>query len=198
MGVNDKDLQADDIIISNASCTTNCLAPMAKVVLESFGIESGFINTVHAYTSDQNLQDAPHSDLRRSRAAAQSIIPTSTGAAKAVGWVIPALKGKLDGLASRVPVLTGSLTDFTVILEKEVSIEEIQAVFKKAAEGELKGVMQYTEKPLVSSDIISSTYSCIFQGDLVAVQGRLVKLIAWYDNEMGYASRMADLLRLLK
>jgi glyceraldehyde 3-phosphate dehydrogenase len=171
---------------------------MAKVVMESFGIESGFINTVHAYTSDQNLQDAPHSDLRRSRAAAQSIIPTSTGAAKAVGWVIPALKGKLDGLASRVPVLTGSLTDFTVILEKEVSIEEIQAVFKKAAEGELKGVMQYTEKPLVSSDIISSTYSCIFQGDLVAVQGRLVKLIAWYDNEMGYASRMADLLRLLK
>lgn len=198
VGVNDADLTSDDIIISNASCTTNCLAPMAKVVLDAFGVESGFINTVHAYTADQNLQDAPHKDLRRARAAANSIIPTSTGAAKAVGWVIPALKGKLDGLANRVPVVTGSLTDFTVIVEKEASVEEIQAVFKKAAEGELKGVIQYTEEPLVSSDIISSSYSCIFQGDLVAVQGRLVKLIAWYDNEMGYASRMADLLLMLK
>ncbi len=198
VGVNEQDITSDDFIISNASCTTNCLAPMAKVVMDNFGIESGFINTIHAYTSDQRLQDSPHEDLRRARAAASSIIPTSTGAAEAVGWVIPELKGKLDGIATRVPVITGSLTDFTVIVEKEVSIEEIKQAFIKAADGPLGQVMQYTEEPLVSADIISSTYSCIFQGDLISVNGRLVKLVAWYDNEMGYASRMADLLMTLK
>ena len=198
LGVNEGDITADDNIISNASCTTNCLAPMAKIMLDNFGIESGFINTVHAYTSDQNLQDSPHSDLRRARAAGDSIIPTSTGAAKAVGWVIPELSGKLDGIANRVPVVTGSLTDFTLLVEKEVSVDSIKQVFREAAAGSYGGVLQYTEEPLVSSDIISSSYSCIFQGDLVAVQGRLVKLIAWYDNEMGYASRMADLMLLLK
>lgn len=197
-GVNEKQIEESDLILSNASCTTNCLAPMAKIVMDNFGIESGFINTIHAYTADQNLQDSPHEDLRRARSAANSIIPTSTGAAKAVGWVIPELKGKLDGIATRVPVITGSLTDFTFIISKETSEEEIKQVFQKAAEGELKGVLQYTEEPLVSSDIISSPYSCIFQGDLVAVQGRLVKLIAWYDNEMGYAARMVDLLLSLK
>lgn len=194
MGVNDQEITADDLIISNASCTTNCLAPMAKLIEDNFGIESGFINTVHAYTSDQNLQDAPHEDLRRARAAANSIIPTSTGAAKAVGWVIPSLKGKLDGVATRVPVITGSLTDFTFVSKSDVSVEAIQKIFKEAAEGRFNGIIQYTEDPLVSSDIISSPYSCIFQGELIQVNGRLVKLIAWYDNEFGYASRMADLL----
>jgi len=198
LGVNDTALSADDIIISNASCTTNCLAPMAKLMEDNFGIESGFINTVHAYTADQRLQDAPHKDLRRARSAANSIIPTSTGAAKAVGWVIPELQGKLDGLATRVPVITGSLTDFTLSLKKECTVASIQEVFKAAANGPLKNILQYTEDPLVSSDIISSTYSCIFQGDLVQVNNGLVKLIAWYDNEMGYAARMADLLTLLK
>lgn len=194
MGVNDQEITADDLIISNASCTTNCLAPMAKLIEDNFGIESGFINTVHAYTSDQNLQDAPHEDLRRARSAANSIIPTSTGAAKAVGWVIPSLKGKLDGVATRVPVITGSLTDFTFVSKSDVSVEAIQKIFKEAAEGRFNGIIQYTEDPLVSSDIISSPYSCIFQGELIQVNGRLVKLIAWYDNEFGYASRMADLL----
>tara|TARA_B100000497_G_scaffold72610_1_gene81520 strand:- start:742 stop:1737 length:996 start_codon:yes stop_codon:yes gene_type:complete len=198
LGVNEGDITADDHIISNASCTTNCLAPMAKIMLDNFGVESGFINTVHAYTSDQNLQDSPHSDLRRARAAGDSIIPTSTGAAKAVGWVIPELSGKLDGIANRVPVLTGSLTDFTLLVEKEVSVDSIKRAFQEAAAGSYGGVLKYTEEPLVSSDIISSSYSCIFQGDLVSVQGRLVKLIAWYDNEMGYASRMADLMLMLK
>jgi glyceraldehyde 3-phosphate dehydrogenase len=194
LGVNDKDINEDDLIVSNASCTTNCLAPMAKLMEDNFGIEVGFINTVHAYTSDQNLQDAPHEDLRRARSAANSIIPTTTGAAKAVGWVIPSLKGKLDGVATRVPVITGSLTDFTFVSKSDISIEAIQKIFKEAAAGSLKGIIQYTEEPLVSSDIISSPYSCIFQGELIQVNGRLVKLIAWYDNEFGYSSRMADLL----
>ena len=194
MGVNDQDITDKDVVISNASCTTNCLAPMAKIIEDNFGIEYGFINTVHAYTSDQNLQDAPHKDLRRARSAANSIIPTTTGAAKAVGWVIPSLKGKLDGVATRVPVITGSLTDFTFVAKKDISIEQIQELFKKAAKDQFKGIIQYTEEPLVSSDIVSSPYSCIFQGELVQVNGRLVKLIAWYDNEYGYASRMADLL----
>lgn len=197
LGVNENTLTADDIIISNASCTTNCLAPMAKIMHENFGIESGFINTIHAYTTDQNLQDGPHSDLRRARAAAESIIPTSTGAAKAVGWVIPELKGKLDGMANRVPVVTGSLTDFTMIVSKTADIDTINALFKKHAESDLKGILEYTEEPLVSADIISNTNSCIFQADLTAVQGNLVKLIGWYDNEMGYSARMADLLLLI-
>ena len=198
LGVNENTINEEDVIISNASCTTNCLAPMAKLMHENFGIENGFINTVHAYTADQNLQDAPHKDLRRARSAANSIIPTSTGAAKAVGWVIPELKGKLDGLATRVPVITGSLTDFTLVVKNDCTIEDIQKVFKDAAEGPLKNILKYTEAPLVSSDIISSPYSCIFQGELIQVNDKLVKLIAWYDNEMGYASRMADLLMLLK
>lgn len=197
LGVNEETLSSDDVIISNASCTTNCLAPMAKLMQDHFGIEAGFINTIHAYTADQNLQDAPHRDLRRARSAANSIIPTSTGAAKAVGWVIPELMGKLDGIATRVPVITGSLTDFTLTVKKDVSEDAIRKVFKEAAAGPLKGILQYTEEPLVSADIISSLYSCIFQGELVSVQGRLVKLIAWYDNEMGYASRMADLMKKL-
>ncbi|MEZ4917156.1 MAG: type I glyceraldehyde-3-phosphate dehydrogenase [Chitinophagales bacterium] len=198
LGVNDKDIKAEDVIISNASCTTNCLAPMAKLMHENFEIEKGYINTVHAYTADQMLQDAPHKDLRRARAAANSIIPTSTGAAKAVGWVIPALEGKLDGIATRVPVITGSLTDFTFIVKKNATVEAIQSIFKKAAEKEMKGILKYTEDPLVSSDIVSSHYSCVFQGDLISINENMVKLIAWYDNEMGYATRMADLLQKLK
>jgi len=197
-GVNEESVTKDDILISNASCTTNCLAPMVKVLNDNFGIESGLINTIHAYTGDQNLQDSPHKDLRRARAAAQSIIPTSTGAAKAVGWVIPEMKGKLDGMATRVPVLTGSLTDFTAILKKETSVEEINAAFKKASEGSMKHILRYTEEALVSSDIISSPYSTIFQGDLTQTIGKQIKVIAWYDNEMGYASRMVDLILLLK
>lgn len=198
LGVNDNDITAEDVIISNASCTTNCLAPMAKLMHENFEIEKGYINTVHAYTADQMLQDSPHKDLRRARAAANSIIPTSTGAAKAVGWVIPQLEGKLDGIATRVPVITGSLTDFTFIVKKKTTVEAIQSIFKKAAENEMKGILKYTEDPLVSSDIVSSHYSCIFQGDLISINDNMVKLIAWYDNEMGYATRMADLLEKLK
>lgn len=197
LGVNENTLTANDIIISNASCTTNCLAPMAKIMHENFGIENGLINTIHAYTTDQNLQDGPHSDLRRARAAANSIIPTSTGAAKAVGWVIPELKGKLDGLANRVPVITGSMTDFTLVIQKKTDIETINNLFKKHAETNLKGILKYTEEPLVSADIVSDTHSCIFQGDLTFVNGNLVKLIGWYDNEYGYSARMADLLLLI-
>lgn len=199
LGVNDNEITAEDTIISNASCTTNCLAPMAKLMHDNFGIVTGFINTVHAYTADQMLQDAPHKkDMRRARAAANSIIPTSTGAAKAVGWVIPELNGKLDGIATRVPVITGSLTDFTLITEKSATVEEIKTVFKNAAQNQMKGILKYTEEPLVSADIISTHYSCIFQGELVNVNNNMVKLIAWYDNEMGYATRMADLLEKLK
>jgi glyceraldehyde 3-phosphate dehydrogenase len=197
LGVNENTLTAEDIIISNASCTTNCLAPMAKILHENFEIENGFINTVHAYTTDQNIQDGPHKDLRRARAAAASIIPTTTGAAKAVGWVIPELKGKLDGLANRVPVVTGSMTDFTVVLKKAANKDAINALFKKHAESDMKGILEYTEEPLVSADIISNLNSCVFQGDLTYVQGNMVKVIGWYDNEMGYSARMADLLLLI-
>lgn len=197
-GVNEDSISVEDIIISNASCTTNCLAPMVKILNDNFGIETGLLNTIHAYTGDQNLQDSPHKDLRRARAAAESIIPTSTGAAKAVGWVIPEMKGKLDGMATRVPVLTGSLTDFTAVLKKEATIEDINAAFVKASKGDMKNILRYTEEPLVSADIISSSYSTIFQGDLTQVVGKQIKVIAWYDNEMGYASRMVDLILLLK
>lgn len=196
-GVNDEMLTKEDILISNASCTTNCLAPIVKVLNDHFGIESGFLNTVHAYTGDQNLHDSPHKDLRRARAAAMSIIPTSTGAAKAVSWVIPAMKGKLDGMANRVPVLTGSLTDFTAVLSKTATVQEINDTFKQASESYLKNILQYTEEPLVSADIIGSSYSSIFQGELTKVIGNQVKVIAWYDNEMGYASRMLDLIEML-
>lgn len=195
LGVNESILSSDDIIVSNASCTTNCLAPIVKLLDENFGIESGFLNTVHAYTADQRLQDAPHrKDLRRARAAAESIIPTTTGAAKTVALVLPQMQGKLDGIATRVPTITGSLTDFTAVLNKKATAEEINTIMKKASQNEMQGILHYTEEKLVSSDIISSPYSSIFQGDLTKVQGKQIKVIAWYDNEMGYAARMVDLL----
>jgi len=195
LGVNDAGLKADMKIISNASCTTNCLVPMAMVLDQLCGIQSGFMTTVHAYTGDQNLQDAPHNDLRRARAAALSIVPTSTGAAKAVGLVLPNLKGKLDGFATRVPIITGSLTDLTVTVAKTVTKAEINAAMKAAAEGPLKGILQYTEEPLVSVDIVGNPYSCIFDADLTNVMGNLVKIVGWYDNEWGYSTRIAELTR---
>jgi glyceraldehyde 3-phosphate dehydrogenase len=194
MGVNDETLSADETIVSNASCTTNCLAPMVKVLDELAGIESGFMSTIHAYTSDQRLQDAPHSDLRRSRAASQSIIPTSTGAAKAVGLVLPHLNGKLTGSSLRVPVLTGSITEFTCVVKNEVSVEQINEAFKKAADSNLKGILEYCDEPIVSADIIGNPHSNIFDADLTMVFGKLVKLNGWYDNEAGYSNRMADLV----
>jgi len=198
LGVNEDILTGNETIISNASCTTNCLAPMAKVLDQAFGIEKGYITTVHAYTSDQNLQDSPHKDLRRARAAALSIIPTSTGAAKAVGLVLPQLQGKLDGIAMRVPVPTGSTTDLTVILKKEASIEEINAAMKKASEeGELKGILEYTTDPIVSADIVGNPHSCIFDSELTSTNGTLVKVVGWYDNETGYSTRTADLIQKL-
>lgn len=194
LGVNEDTLTGDEKIVSNASCTTNCLAPMAKVLQESFGIEKGYINTIHAYTADQRLQDAPHKDLRRARAAAINIVPTSTGAAKAVGLVLPELKGLLDGIAMRVPVPDGSVTDFTVVLKKETTAEEVNAAMKKAAEGPMKGVMHYSEDPLVSSDIVGDPHSNIFDSKLTAVTGNLVKVVGWYDNEAGYSNRTAELI----
>lgn len=193
MGVNDEELTADDMIASNASCTTNCLAPMAKVLHEKFGIVKGFMTTTHAYTADQRLQDAPHSDLRRSRAAALSIIPTTTGAAKAVGLVLPDLKGKLDGFALRVPTPTGSVTDLTVELAKEATKEDINAAIKAAADTYLQGILEYTEDPIVSADIMGSPYSCIFDSDLTNVNGNMAKIVGWYDNEAGYSARLADM-----
>ncbi|PIQ21588.1 MAG: type I glyceraldehyde-3-phosphate dehydrogenase [Cytophagales bacterium CG18_big_fil_WC_8_21_14_2_50_42_9] len=194
LGVNQDILTGEEKIVSNASCTTNCLAPMAKVLDDAFGIEKGFITTVHAYTSDQNLHDAPHSDLRRARAAALNIVPTSTGAAKAVGLVLPHLNGKLDGIAMRVPVPTGSLTDLTVILKTAASKADINAAFKKAAEGEFKGILQYTDEPIVSVDIVGNRHSCIFDSALTSVSETLVKVVGWYDNESGYSARAADLM----
>ncbi|MBC5772802.1 type I glyceraldehyde-3-phosphate dehydrogenase [Pontibacter sp. KCTC 32443] len=197
LGVNEDILTGDEKIVSNASCTTNCLAPMAKVLDDTFGIEKGYITTVHAYTSDQNLQDAPHSDLRRARAASYSIIPTSTGAAKAVGLVLPHLKGKLDGVAMRVPVPDGSLTDLTVVLKKPATKEEINAALKKAAEGEMKGILEYTEDPIVSIDIVGNPHSCIFDAEMTSANETLVKVVGWYDNETGYSNRAADLIAKL-
>ncbi|NJL12007.1 MAG: type I glyceraldehyde-3-phosphate dehydrogenase [Microscillaceae bacterium] len=194
LGVNEHELTGSETILSNASCTTNCLAPMAKVLDEHFGIESGYITTIHAYTADQRLQDAPHKDLRRARAAALSIVPTSTGAAKAVGLVLPHLKGKLDGIAMRVPTPTGSVTDLTAIVSKEVTAEQINAAMKAAAESTLKGILEYTEDHIVSVDIVGNPHSCIFDADLTAVNGRLVKIVGWYDNEAGYSHRSADLI----
>lgn len=194
LGVNDNTLTDDMTIISNASCTTNCLAPMAKVLDDAFGIEKGFMTTVHAYTADQNLQDAPHSDLRRSRAAAYSIIPTSTGAAKAVGLVLPHLKGKLDGNAMRVPTPDGSVTDFTVVLKKEATVAEINAAMKAAADGPMKGILEFTTDEIVSIDIIGNQHSCILDSKLTTAMGNLVKVVGWYDNEFGYSSRAADLI----
>ncbi len=194
LGVNDHTLQGDEPIISNASCTTNCLAPMAKVLDSHFGIEQGYINTIHAYTADQRLQDAPHKDLRRARAANQSIIPTSTGAAQAVGLVLPHLQGKLNGMATRVPVSDGSMTDFTVLLRQAPTQEAINKAMLAAAQGPLKGILAYTEDPIVSVDVIGNTHSCIFDAQLTTVQGHLAKVVGWYDNEAGYAHRIAELI----
>ena len=196
LGVNDGELTADDTMVSNASCTTNCLSPMAKVLDEKFGIESGFMCTIHAYTSDQRIQDAPHSDKRRARAAAVNMIPTSTGAAKAVALVLPQLKGKLDGYAMRVPTITGSATDLTVTLSKEVTAE-VNAAMKEAAEGPLKGILMYTEDPIVSSDIVGDKHSCIFDAGVTSAKGNLVKVLGWYDNEAGYSARLANLVERL-
>ena len=184
-------------IISNASCTTNCLAPLAKVFNDEFGIENGLMTTVHAYTADQNLQDGPHSDLRRARAAAINIVPSSTGAAKAIGLVLPELKGKLDGYALRVPVPTGSITDLTLLSKKKVTIEEIKAAYKKAADGPLKGILKYTEDEIVSSDIVTDPHSSIFDAGLVKVIDQTVKISSWYDNEWGYSNRLVDLTVLV-
>lgn len=195
LGVNDDKLTADLKCISNASCTTNCLAPVAKVLHESFGIEKGLMTTVHAYTNDQPTQDQPHKDPYRARAAAQNIIPTSTGAAKAVGLVIPDLKGKLTGIALRVPVATGSVVDLTVNLSKTVSESDVNNAMKAAAEGPLKGILYYTEDPIVSSDIIGDAHSSIFASDFTQVlEGNMLKVVSWYDNEWGYSVRTADLI----
>ncbi|KNE83620.1 MULTISPECIES: type I glyceraldehyde-3-phosphate dehydrogenase [Streptomyces] len=194
MGVNqDKYDAAQHHVISNASCTTNCVAPMAKVLDEAFGIVKGMMTTVHAYTNDQRILDFPHKDLRRARAAAENIIPTSTGAAKATALVLPQLKGKLDGIAMRVPVPTGSVTDLVIELDREVTRDEVNAAFQKAAEGQLKGVLEYTEDPIVSSDIVNWPASCTFDSLLTMAQGKQVKVVGWYDNEWGYSNRMVDL-----
>lgn len=194
MGVNQDKYEADrHHVISNASCTTNCVAPMAKVLDENFGIVKGLMTTVHAYTNDQRILDFPHSDLRRARAAAENIIPTSTGAAKATALVLPQLKGKLDGIAMRVPVPTGSVTDLVLELEREVTKDEINTAFQKAAEGQLKGILEYTEDPIVSSDIVNFPASCTFDSKLTMSQGKQVKVVGWYDNEWGYSNRLVDL-----
>ncbi|MDA3865712.1 MAG: type I glyceraldehyde-3-phosphate dehydrogenase [Salinivirgaceae bacterium] len=193
LGVNDADLQTGDECVSNASCTTNCLAPVAKVLEDSFGIETGFMNTIHSYTNDQMILDAPHKDLRRARSAAVSQIPTTTGAAKAVGVVIPSLKGKMDGMAVRVPTPTGSMVDFTATLKKEVTVEEINKAMKAAAEGPMKGILQYTEDEIVSCDVIHNDHSSIFDSKLTMVNGKMIKVISWYDNEWGYSARVVDL-----
>jgi len=197
LGVNHEQLHTEDNIVSNASCTTNCLAPMVKILDDHFGVEQGFMTTVHAYTSDQRLQDAPHSDLRRARAAANSIIPTTTGAAKAVGLVLPHLDGKLNGAAMRVPVTDGSATDFVATLKKNVSADEVNAVFKKAAEGQLNGILEFSEDPLVSVDIIGNPHSCIFDAQSTMAMGNQVKVLGWYDNEAGYSARCRDLISKL-
>ena len=196
MGVNhDKYDPAAHRIISNASCTTNCLAPMAKAVHDAIGIEKGLMTTIHAYTQDQNLQDGPHKDLRRARAAALNIVPTSTGAAKAIGLVLPELKGKLDGFALRVPIPTGSATDLTFTASRETSVEEVNAAVKAAAEGDLKGYLTYTEDEIVSADIVTDPSSCIFDAGLTKVIGNQVKVVGWYDNEWGYSNRLVDLVK---
>ncbi len=197
LGVNDDTLTGDETIVSNASCTTNCLAPMAKVLDDAFGVEKGFMTTVHAYTADQRIQDAPHKDLRRARAAALSIIPTTTGAAKAVGLVLPGLQGKLDGFALRVPTPDGSLTDFTAILKRDVTVDEVNAAFQAAASGPMKGIVEYSTAPIVSIDIVHNAHSCVFDSPSTMTDGTMVKIIGWYDNEWGYASRTVDLVEKL-
>ncbi|NNH75118.1 type I glyceraldehyde-3-phosphate dehydrogenase [Nocardia uniformis] len=197
MGVNDSKYDGSQNIISNASCTTNCLGPIAKVLNDSFGIERGLMTTIHAYTQDQNLQDAPHSDLRRARAAALNIVPTGTGAAKAIGLVLPELLGKLNGYALRVPVPTGSLTDLTVDLAKAASIDEVNAAMKAAADGPMKGILKYNTDPIVSSDIVTDPHSSIYDAPLTQVIDNQVKVASWYDNEWGYSNRLADLIGLV-
>ena len=198
LGANDGDYDpAKHHIISNASCTTNCLAPMAKVLHDTFTIERGLMTTIHAYTQDQNLQDGPHDDLRRARAAALNIVPTSTGAAKAIGLVLPDLQGKLDGFAFRVPIPTGSATDLTVTVSRDTTVEEVNAAFKTAADGPLKGYLTYTEDEIVSSDIVTDPSSCTFDAKLTKVIGNQVKIVGWYDNEWGYSNRLVDLVKLV-
>jgi len=197
LGVNNNDLLPTDQCVSNASCTTNCLAPVVKVLNDAFGIENGFMTTVHSYTNDQMILDSPHKDLRRARSCAVSQIPTTTGAAKAVGKIIPALKGKIDGMAVRVPTPTGSLVDFVANLKVEVTKEQVNAVMKKAAEGPLKGILEYTEDPIVSVDVIHNSHSSIFDAQSTMVLGKTVKVLSWYDNEWGYSSRVVDLIYLL-
>lgn len=197
LGVNNSDIRESDLCLSNASCTTNCVAPVAKVLHENFGIQNGFMTTVHSYTNDQVTLDGPHKDLRRARTAGLNQIPTTTGAAKAVGKVIKDLSGKLDGMAIRVPTATGSLIDLVAYVEKQTSIEEINAAMKKASEGELKGILEYTEDPIVSSDIIHNPSSSIFDAQSTMVKGNMVKVLSWYDNEWGYSSRVVDLAQKL-
>jgi glyceraldehyde 3-phosphate dehydrogenase len=197
IGANEDKYDGSQTVISNASCTTNCLAPLAKVLHDSFGIEQGLMTTIHAYTQDQNLQDAPHKDLRRARAAALNIVPTSTGAAKAIGLVLPELNGKLDGYALRVPIPTGSATDLTVTLKREVTVDEVNAAYKAAAEGPLAGILKYSTDPIVSADIVTDPHSCIYDAPLTKVIGNQVKVVGWYDNEWGYSNRLADLVKLV-
>ncbi len=196
MGVNDHMLKPSDVVVSNASCTTNCLAPLAKVLHEAFGIKRGLMNTIHAYTNDQRVLDMPHKDLRRSRAAAESIIPTTTGAARAVGQVLPELKGKLDGFSMRVPVAIGSVVDLTAELGKSVTVEEVNAAVKAAAEGKLKGILQYCTDPIVSRDVVGNPHSSVFDAGLtIVMDGNFIKVVSWYDNEWGYSNRCVDLFR---
>ncbi|OBK26790.1 type I glyceraldehyde-3-phosphate dehydrogenase [Mycobacterium asiaticum] len=197
LGVNDDKYDGSQNIISNASCTTNCLGPLAKVLNDEFGIVKGLMTTIHAYTQDQNLQDGPHKDLRRARAAALNIVPTSTGAAKAIGLVLPELKGKLDGYALRVPIPTGSVTDLTAELSKSASVDEINAAFKAAAEGPLKGILKYYDAPIVSSDIVTDPHSSLFDSGLTKVIDNQAKVVSWYDNEWGYSNRLVDLVKLV-
>ncbi len=198
LGVNDNQLKKSHKIVSNASCTTNCLAPMVKVLNDTFGVTKGLMTTIHSYTNDQRILDLPHSDLRRARSAAVSIIPTTTGAAAAVGKVIPSLNGKLDGMAMRVPVPDGSITDFVVTLKKATTVEAVNAAFKKAAKGKMKGILEYTEDPIVSADIIGNTHSNIFDALSTIVMGNMVKVVGWYDNEYGYSCRVVDLMKMMK
>lgn len=195
LGINDHLLSADDLIVSNASCTTNSAAPLVKLLQENWGIEQAYITTVHSYTSDQRLHDAPHKDLRRARAATQSMVPTSTGAAKAITKIFPELDGIIGGAGIRVPVPNGSLTDLSCIIKSDVSISEINQKFFEASQNELKGILEYTEDPIVSSDIVGNPHSCIFDGLLTSVLGRMVKVVGWYDNEWGYSSRLAELVK---
>lgn len=198
LGVNEDSILPEDQLLSNASCTTNCLAPLVKVILDNWGIEGGFMTTIHAYTSSQRLMDAPHKDLRRARAAAQNIVPTTTGAAKALSLVIPEIKGKIEAMAVRVPVICGSLTELSCLVSQDVSVEEVNETFRKASEENLKGILEYSNDHLVSSDILTNSHSCIFDSLLTKKQGdRMIKVVGWYDNEAGYSSRLADLAKLV-